>query len=116
MNTLLSSSAFLTVQPPYSPSIYNNGMLNLGTMRYNPTTQQVEVYDGTAWQMLNLTSIVGLSWEAENAIRWAIDKMREEREIENLAMSNESVKIAVDNVKKAIDQLKTTIILSNDNE
>lgn len=114
MQTLVSSSAFLTVQGPYSPNVYNNGMLNVGTMRYNPGSARVEVYDGSAWQILELSSTIGLSWDADNAIRWAIDKMREEQEIKNLAMSNESVKIALDNVKKAEEQLKTTIILSRE--
>lgn len=116
MNTILSSSAFLTTQNPPSPSLYNNGMLNLGTLRYNPSMQQIEVYDGSAWQMVNFASTVGLTWEADNAIRWAIDKMREEKELEVLAMSNESVKIALDKVNKAKEQLKTTIILSRETD
>lgn len=78
---LTSSSAYVTVQNPYPPSIYNNGMMNVGQVRYNPSNQNMEVFDGNMWQTITTGATVGLSWEADTAIRWAIEKQREEADL-----------------------------------
>lgn len=81
IKNITSSSAYVTIQNPYMPNIYNNGLLNVGQLRYNPSTTTMEVYDGTTWQMMGPSATVGLSWEADNAIRWAIEKQREEADL-----------------------------------
>lgn len=81
IKNITSSSAYVTVQNPYPPSIYNNGMMNVGQVRYNPTNQNMEVFDGNMWQTISNGATVGLSWEADNAIRWAIEKQREEADL-----------------------------------
>lgn len=78
---LTSSSTYVTVQNPYPPSIYNNGMMNVGQVRYNPTLQQMEVFDGNMWQVISSSATVGLSWEADSAIRWAIEKQKAEEDL-----------------------------------
>jgi len=78
IKNLATSSAYVTVTGNYPPNIYNNGMLNVGQLRYNPTNQSVEVYDGSSWQLMSQGVTVGLSWDADSAIRWAIEKQREE--------------------------------------
>ena len=62
----------------YPPTVYNNGQLNVGQMRYNPNSQSVEVYDGNTWQIMSQGVTVGLSWDADSAIRWAIEKQKDE--------------------------------------
>ena len=62
-----------TAQRPSSPIA--------GQMRYNTTTQQIEVYDGSSWIGMSQTATVGLSMPAEDAIRWAQTKMAEEADL-----------------------------------
>jgi hypothetical protein len=50
-------------------------------MRYNTNTQHIEVYDGTNWISISQTPTVSLSYEAEEAIRWARDNMVKEAEL-----------------------------------
>ena len=97
-----------------TPNIYNNGQLGVGDIRYNPNTQSVEVFDGNMWQMMSIGGTVGMSWEADNAIRWAQNKMREEAELEKLAEENAAVKIALENVKQAQEQLRITTHLAKE--
>lgn len=73
-----SSSSHVTVYGDYPPSIYNSGGMNVGQLRYNTSTQSTEVFDGNTWRQLSQGITIGLSWEAESAIQWAIEKKKEE--------------------------------------
>lgn len=96
IKNLASSSAYITVSG-YSPSmVYNNGQLNVGQIRYNPSTQNVEVYDGNTWQMLSQGVTVGLSWDADAAIRWAIEREKEERSLKERMARHPGLKDAWD--------------------
>ena len=55
--------------------------MNVGNVRYNPSIQQMEVYDGNMWQTISSGATVGLSYEADSAVRWAIEKMKEEEKL-----------------------------------
>ena len=81
IKNLTSSNAHLTVSTPYSPSIYNNGQVGVGNVRYNTTMQQLDVYDGSQWLVISNSATVGLSFEADSAVRWAIEKQKEELEL-----------------------------------
>lgn len=81
IKNIASGSAHITVSNPYSPSIFNNGMMNVGQVRYNTSSQNMEVFDGNMWQMISTNATVGLSYDAEDAVRWAIKKQREEAEL-----------------------------------
>ena len=81
IKNLATSSNYITVSGSYAPTIYNNGSLNLGQMRFNPNTQSVEVYDGNTWQPMSQGATVGLSWDADSAIRWAIEKQKSEADL-----------------------------------
>jgi len=80
IKNLTSSSTYITVSNPYLPTTYMNGM-NVGQVRYNPTMQQLEVYDGSQWLIVSNGATVGLSYEADSAIRWAIEKQKQEEEL-----------------------------------
>ena len=83
-------------------------------MRFNTMTQQVEVYDGVAWIAISMNANLSLSYSAEETIRWAHEKMTEEAKLEELAKENAAVKIALENVKKAQEQLKITAHLAKE--
>ena len=113
INNLTSSSPHLLTSSYSSPYIGNNGQ-SAGNMRYNTMTQQVEVFDGSMWVNISMNANLSLSYSAEETIRWAQDKMREEAELKKLAEENAAVKIALENVKKAEEQLKITVHLAKE--
>ncbi len=82
-----------------------------GMMRYNGNNQCIEVYDGNSniWIQLYGKSVdINVNGDAVAAVEWAKKQMREEMEWEKLAVTNEAVKIALENMKKARQQLDIT--------
>ena len=98
-----------------SSTYYQNGQPMSGMTRFY--NNNLEVYDGNMWQQIsNSYATVGLTPDAENAISWALDKMAEERKIIELAKTNNAVKLALDNLNKAKEQLTITTILAEEHE
>jgi len=82
-----------------------------GMMRYNGNTRCIEVFDGSSnvWvQMYGQTADIQLSPQVQSVVAWANQKMAEELEWEKLAKTNDAVKIALENMKKAKQQLDIT--------
>jgi hypothetical protein len=80
------------------------GAMCLGDMRFNTSTQNIEVYDGNSWIQLNMSHAqVNLTPDAETALDWAIKKATEDAELEKLAKTNPTIADLV-NQKKEIDQ------------
>ena len=77
IKNITQSGAFTQVSSYYPPQIYSTGQ-SAGEVRYNTSTQQMEVYDGSNWISISQNVTVGLSIPAEEAIRWATEKMEEE--------------------------------------
>jgi hypothetical protein len=103
-----------------SASTYVNGYSGaqgIGNMRYNTSSQRMEVFDGSSWVMLNMGSAsVGLSPEAESLLDWARDKRNEELMWQSLAKENKAVKIALDNLEQARRQVDITAKLAREYE
>ena len=98
---------------PYIPS----GTQSAGMLRYNPSNSNIEVYDGSIWKELTASyASVDLNYEAQHAIDWASRKMKEEEEYKMLAEKHIAVKLALDNLERAKQQLDATIILSKEHE
>ena len=84
-----------------------SGLQGVGNMRYNTSSQCMEVFDGTSWQKLHMdTAHVGLSPEAEQILEWANRKRLEEIELERLVKENAAVKDLVDQITEKQHQLK----------
>ena len=99
---------------PTNPYIPPGGQ-SAGMVRYNTNMNNVEVYDGQVWKELsNGYASVTLTAEAEALLDWARIKRDEELQLETLAREHPAVKAAYEALKRAEDQLKTTIILSKD--
>lgn len=109
----MSSSANLMCSAFSGPYVGNNGQ-GAGNVRYNTMTQQMEVFDGSVWVSISVDANLSLSYGAEETIRWAQDKMREEEELRKLAENNQTVKIALDNLVKAQEQLKIAAHLAKE--
>ena len=82
-----------------------------GMMRYNGNAKHLEVFDGSTnlWiQVYGQTADIQLSPQVQSTVDWASKKMAEESEWEKLAVTNDAVKIALENMKKAKQQLDIT--------
>jgi len=82
-----------------------------GMMRWNGNNNSIEVFDGSTnlWQpMYGKTADIQLSPQIQAVMNWANQKMAEELEWEKLAVTNEAVKIALESMKKARQQLDIT--------
>ena len=104
-----SRSKYLQVNSGTSSTYVNTygGSVGVGNMRYNTSTQTMEVYDGTTWIMLNMSyADVNLSGEAESLLDWVQKKRDEEFRRQALAESNPAIKDLVEQIKEKEDQIK----------
>ena len=93
----------------------HSGQPLVGMVRYH--NNNLEVYDGNSWlQISGSYATIDLSVTANAAITWAMNKMAEEAQLEKMAAEHPAVKAAYENMKRASEQLKATIILSKDEE
>ena len=115
INSLHSISEFIVLSGSTQGSIRIPEVYGSGQVRYHGNVFQV--YDGNCWQNLSTHyADITLSDSATAAIKWAQNKMNEEITLEALSKENPAVKIALDKFKQAEEQLKTTIILSKDEQ
>lgn len=100
-----------------STTYISPGSVGAGMLRWNPNMNAIEVNDGNMWKMLDMGyASVGLTPEAESLLDWAKKKMQEESEYNILAKDHPAIAIALENLNKAEQQLKATVILSKDYE
>ena len=96
---------------PYVGPNSNNPMT--GMIRINGT--EMEVFNGSGWQMLSTSyATVGLDQDTQNLLQWAKSKQRQEIELLELASQNQAVLTALENVKKAQEQLTIIAHLSRE--
>jgi hypothetical protein len=77
----------------------------------------MQVFDGAAWISMSTSyATVGLDQETQNLLSWAKSKQRQEIELLELATNNEAVRIALENVKEAQEQLTIIAHLSREHE
>ena len=115
---ITSTGRYIDVGGGSSANNYVNsysGAQGVGNLRFNTSNQTMEVYDGMSWIMLNMShASIGLNHEAEELLDWARKKRDEEIKLSALDETHPAVKIALDNLKKAKEQLDVTIILSKE--
>ena len=101
-----------TALPYVGPNIQNP---MTGMMRINGT--EMEVFNGSSWQMLSTSyATVGLDQDVLDIVQWARKKRDEEMMWKSLATDNKAVKIALDNLEQARQQLDITAKLSREYE
>jgi hypothetical protein len=82
-----------------------------GMMRWNGNNNSIEVFDGSTniWQQMHGKNVdIQLSPQIQSVVSWAQLRMAEESEWEKLAKTNDAVNIALENMKKAKQQLDIT--------
>jgi hypothetical protein len=116
---ITQSGRYITVTNGNASTYVNSysGQQGVGNMRYNTSNQCMEVFDGNSWVMLNMAhASVGLNGEAESLLDWARQKRDEELAWQSLASENQAVKIALENLEQAKQQLNITAKLARDYE
>ena len=116
---ITQSGRYVTVSNGNASTYVNSysGQQGVGNMRYNTSSQNMEVFDGNSWVMLNMAhASVGLNGEAESLLDWARKKRDEEHEWYKLASSNEAVRIALEQLEQAKTRVELTTILARDYE
>ena len=73
--------------PPISPGAQSAGML-----RYNTSSNTIEVYNGVAWFSIETATDIFLSPVAQQAIDWSIKKMEEESRLQSLMARHPGLK------------------------
>ncbi len=114
----ISGNNHIVVTNGHSPGPYIDNYSNksmVGMVRY--TNGHLEAYDGNNWLTVSGHPVsIDLSGSANSAIAWAMNKMAEEADLARLSYDHPAVKAAYENMKRAAEQLKATIILSKDEQ
>ena len=101
-----------TALPYVGPNIQNP---MTGMIRINGT--EMEVFNGSSWlQLATSYATVGLDQDVLDIVQWARKKRDEEIQWQSLAKDNKAVKIALDNLEQARQQLDITTKLARDYE
>ena len=114
IKNVYGSGRYLTTTNNCVSNYMNNfsGAQGLGNMRFNTTTQSVEVYDGQIWQPMQMTDVsLMLTGDAVEAIAWADQKRQEEIKIRFLAEQNPTVADQLAAVREAEEKLRMTVEL-----
>lgn len=117
---IASGNKYIEVSGGYPSPLYINAPSNtamIGQLRYNPHNQQMEVYDGSIWMVVpSAVPSIQLSQDAVDLLEWARAKRAEDVANKHLADTHPAVKVAMDNLDKAKQQLEVTIILSKEHD
>jgi hypothetical protein len=121
IKSITPSGRYIQVTGAASSTYVNgySGLQGVGNMRFNTSSQSMEVFDGNNWITLNMSiPSIGLTTEAESLLDWARKKRNEELELESLAQTNPTIKDLVEQVKIKQDQIKMvqTLLKSPGNE
>ena len=86
-----------------------------GILRIQNT--DIEVFNGNVWQQLSSSyGTVSLDQDVLDIVQWARKKRDDELAWKNLANDNKAVKIALDNLEQARQQLDITVKLAREYE
>jgi hypothetical protein len=96
------------------PSFYNSPSSNslVGQMRYNGSSQNMEVYDGSSWLTMSPAyPTVELNGEVQAILAWARKKIVDEARVQELAAKHPTVADALEAVKQAEEQVRIVAAL-----
>lgn len=101
---ITSNSQWLTVQNGSTSNYINNysGAQGVGNMRYNTSTQNMEVFDGNNWMQLNMAyASVDLNHEAQSLLEWARNERSKQWTREAKIKSNAALRKAYEAIQRA---------------
>ena len=94
IKNIAGGGTYLTVTGGSNSTYVNNfsGAQGVGNMRYNTSSQNIEIYDGNNWvPMQSGYATVTMTPEAESLLDWAKQKRMEEEMTKSLAESNSTI-------------------------
>lgn len=110
----------LTVSGGSPPATYINnysGMPGVGNMRYNPSSNNIEVFDGMNWQAMQSSyASIDLDAEVRSLLDWARARRNREYEMERLARDYPALADAKAAVDQAQEQLEVLAALARDDK
>lgn len=112
---IMSSNPYISVGSTNYP-YFNTATPSAGLLRYNGNVSCIEVYDGSYWQQVHTFQDINLTPIANEILDWAKNKMQEEKLRTILASTHPAVAAALENLKRAEEQLQTTIHLLKEHE
>jgi hypothetical protein len=108
IKNIAGGGRYLTVTGGSNSTYVNNfsGAQGVGNMRYNTSSQNIEIYDGNNWvPMQSGYATVTMTPEAESLLDWAKQKRMEEDMNKALAASNPTIADLLEQKKKIDEQL-----------
>ena len=102
IKSIYTNGPFINVSGGITSSTYigHGSGPGVGNMRYNPNSQNIEVFDGSSWVTMHSASAsISLDGQAVNILRWAEQKMLEEAERNKLAETNPTIKDLMNQIK-----------------
>ena len=109
IKSLYSNGPFLNVSGgiPANTYIGHGSGPGLGNMRYNPSSQNIEVFDGNLWVIMQANSAhISLTPDAVSLLEWARQKRDQELELERLAETSPVIKDLITQIKDKEEQIK----------
>lgn len=95
---------------------YSN-QLGVGNLRFNSSTQNIEVFDGNGWiAMSSSYAQVELTPEVNEILDWARQERQQQREYAELAKKHPGIADAMESVKDAKLKLRELAILCQESE
>jgi hypothetical protein len=114
IKNVYGSGRYLTTFNNNATNYMNNysGAQGLGNMRFNTSTQSIEVYDGSMWRPMEMNTVnLSLTQDAVEAIDWADQKRHEEIRMQTLAEKHPAVADLVAAVRDAEEKLRIAVAL-----
>lgn len=93
-------------------SSYNTPYIDMsrpssGMVRYNGSSNNLEIYDGSAWiQMSSSFPTIELSYEVQQLLEWARQKRDNELRLKELSVDSPALQDAIATLKKAQEQVE----------
>jgi hypothetical protein len=109
IKSIQTNGPFLSVAGGYPSATYisNSSGPGVGNMRYNPNSQNIEVFDGSIWVIMQSSNAyISLDNEAVMLLEWVRKKRDEDLEVERLAETNSTIKDLVNQVKEKQEQIR----------
>lgn len=88
----INGSPYVSVSAGMMSVPYMTNTPSAGMMRYNPSTSNVEVYDGTIWHIMSTHATVDLSPDVKELLSWARNKRQEDIELKQMIDTNPAVR------------------------
>ena len=114
IKNVYTNGPYITKTDNQATNYMNNysGAQGLGNMRFNTTTQSVEVYDGMMWRPMEMGTVnLSLTSDAVAAIAWASQQRHDEMKIKELADKHPAVADQLAAVREAEEKLRMVTLL-----